>query len=310
MSEGPAVPAPDGEAGDAPGDEAAGQVKQRYESNEAVQRWIRQAEEEAADPAPAAERFLPAFLETHPDRAWILSSLDGFYSLGMITDVIADVRPGKEATVYTCRAHPRTGRKLLAAKVYRPRMFRSLTNDAAYRRNRHVARDTRAERAMRHKTRRGRQMQVSNWIDYEYKVHQAVYDVGADVPRPWAQEGNAVLMDYVGDEESPAPQLREANVDRDEARDLFNCLVDNLRLFLACNVIHGDFSAYNVLYWEGQVTVIDFAQAVDPRTGTESMNFLHRDVDRLCGFFRPLGIDASAGAITTRLWGDFMHGRL
>jgi RIO kinase 1 len=294
---------------DAASDKSASQVKQRFEANEAVQRWLRQTEEEV-DPTPAAERFLPAFLANHPDRAWILSSLDSFYSLGMITDVIADVRPGKEATVYTCRAHPRTDSELLAAKVYRPRMFRSLSNDAAYRRNRHVARDTRAERAMRGKTRRGRQMQVSSWIDYEFKAHEAVYAAGADVPRPWAQEGNAVLMGYVGDEANAAPHLREADVDSSQARQMFDLLIDNVRLFLGCNVIHGDLSAYNILYWEGQLTVIDFAQAVDPRTGTESMNFLHRDIERLCDFFRPLGVDASAGAITARLWSDFVYGRL
>mgnify|MGYP001043397069 CR=1 FL=1 len=267
------------EPGEKREDEPAGQVKQRYESNEAVQRWIRQTEEEAGDPAPAAERFSPAFLEGHHDRAWILSSLDGFYALGLITDVIGDVRPGKEATVYSCR------------------------------RNRHVARDTRGERAMRKKTRHGQQMRVSNWIDYEFKAHQAVYDAGADVPQPWAHEGNAVLMGYVGDEETPASHLREADLDGGEARPLFDLLIDNIRLFLACNVIHGDLSAYNILYWEGQITIIDFAQAVDPRTGTESMNFLYRDVERLCDFFRPFGVDASAGAVAARLWDDFMHGR-
>jgi RIO kinase 1 len=41
--------------------------------------------------------------------------------------------PGKEATVYCCEAHPSTGVEYLAAKVYRPRMFRSLRNDAIYR---------------------------------------------------------------------------------------------------------------------------------------------------------------------------------
>lgn len=285
-------------------------VKQRFEANESVQRWIRQADEEDAEAAPAVERFRPAFLARHHDRAWILSSLNDFYARGLIVDVIGDARPGKEATVYVCRADPRTGQDLLAAKVYRPRMFRSLSNDAAYRRNRHVARDTRSERAMRRKTRRGRQMQVAAWIEYEFAAHTSVYDAGGDVPRPVAQQGNSVLMGYVGDTHNPAPHLREADLGAGQAQDLFDCLMDNVRLFLSCNVVHGDLSAYNVLYWEGKVTVIDFAQAVDPRTGTESMNFLHRDIERLCGFFRPLGVKASAGDLTADLWRDFLHGRL
>jgi hypothetical protein len=55
-------------------------------------------------------------------------------------------------------------------------------------------------------------------------------------------EGNAVLMGYVGDEETPASHLREADLDGGENRPLFDLLIDNIRLFLACNVIHGDLS--------------------------------------------------------------------
>jgi RIO kinase 1 len=305
-----APPAPPEEPG------AGSDVKQRYESNEAVQRWIRQGEGEVdAEPAtpdslPDELRFDPRFLANHRDRAWILSSLGGFHAQGLITDVLGDVRPGKEATVYCCRAHPRTGEQLLAAKIYRPRMFRSLKNDAAYRRNRHTAHDARQDRAMRRKTRRGRQFQVEKWIEYEFEAHQTVYAAGAEVPRPWAQEGNSVLMGFVGEPGAPAPHLREVDIEAAEARELFERLVDNVRLCLACNVIHGDLSAFNILYWDGQVTIIDFAQAVDPRTGSESMSFLHRDVERLCDFFRPLGVDASAGDITARLWEDFLRGRL
>ena len=32
-----------------------------------------------------------------------------------------------------------------------------------------------------------------------------------------------------------------------------------VELFLACDRIHGDLSAYNVLYWQGNVTLIDEA---------------------------------------------------
>ena len=75
MNEEFATPEPTIVPGDPATDEPVGQVKQRFEANEAVQRWIRQTEEEEDDPAPATGRFLPAFLANHPDRAWILSSL-------------------------------------------------------------------------------------------------------------------------------------------------------------------------------------------------------------------------------------------
>jgi catechol 2,3-dioxygenase-like lactoylglutathione lyase family enzyme len=45
---------------------------------------------------------------------------------GQILDVLRRVKGGKEANVYCCRTHPSTGVDLLAAKLYRPRMFRNL----------------------------------------------------------------------------------------------------------------------------------------------------------------------------------------
>ena len=59
-----------------------------------------------------------------------------FYDQELISDIEALVKGGKEANVYRCKAHPATGEKWLAAKVYRPRIFRNLRNDHAYRRGR------------------------------------------------------------------------------------------------------------------------------------------------------------------------------
>ena len=71
------------------------------------------------------------------------------------------------------------------------------------------------------------------------------------------------------DEDDAAPQLRSYRPDPDEAEELFRQVLRNVELFLYRNVIHGDLSAYNILVWEGQATLIDLPQAVHPgRTGT------------------------------------------
>ena len=83
--------------------------------------------------------FNPTFLSSSPDsqeRRWILDALGDFYDGEWITDVLYRVKGGKEATVYCCQAHPLTGRKLLAAKIYRPRQFRKMKNDAIYKEGR------------------------------------------------------------------------------------------------------------------------------------------------------------------------------
>ena len=53
-------------------------------------------------------------------------------------------------------------------------------------------------------------------------------------------------------------------LEQSEAQALFERLLQNLEIMLGCQRVHADLSAYNVLYWEGQLKIIDFPQAVDP----------------------------------------------
>jgi RIO kinase 1 len=104
--------------------------KASYESSSDVQRWLR---EQSFDVQQPDAGFHPTLLASRRDAPWILSSLEPFYKQQLITDVLHEAHSGKEATVYCCKAHTSTGVEYLAAKVYRPRMFRSLRNDAIYR---------------------------------------------------------------------------------------------------------------------------------------------------------------------------------
>ena len=51
---------------------------------------------------------------------------------------------------------------------------------------------------------------------------------------------------------------------QDEARDARGQLFESLRALSAERIVHGDLSAYNMLWWEGRLVIIDFPQAVDP----------------------------------------------
>jgi RIO kinase 1 len=130
------------------------------------------------------------------------------------------------------------------------------------------------------------------------------------VPRPFAQVGNAVLMAYLGDADEPAPRLNEVALTPDEARPLFDRLLYNVELFLAHDRIHGDLSAYNILYWQGAATIIDFAQAVDPRYNEDIYPLLERDIERLCRYFAPYGIVADPRAIASDMWLRYLVGEL
>ena len=292
--------------------------KTSYESSADVQRWLReQGYEDEVQPDSRSSQngqhlpvFNPTLLASRRDAPWILSSLSPFYDQHLIIDVLHEAHSGKEATVYCCKAHPSTGVEYLAAKVYRPRMFRNLRNDAIYRFSR-VQRDeqgqaehgnSRRGSAATRKTERGRAAQVASWIEYEYQTQRLLYAHGADVPRPFAQIGNAVLMEYIGDVDEPAPRLSDVVLKQEEAQSLFDCILHNIELALLHGRIHGDLSAYNVLYWQGAVTLIDFAQAVDPYHNSDVFSLLARDVERTCQYFARYDVKSDAHELAHDIW--------
>ena len=251
------------------------------------------------------------------EQLWISTALERFYDDSLITDVLRMVKGGKEANVYCCQANPSLGMELLAAKIYRPRMLRNLKNDALYREGRAVLdddgkalRDQRSQRAIRKKTRIGSEMSITSWIEHEYRIMESLYQAGADVPEPVAQAGNAILMAYVGEEGSPAPTLSEVTLPRSEAKPLFDRLIENVRLMLERHLVHADLSAYNVLYWEGSVTIIDFPQGVDSLRNRRAFDLLLRDVERLCQYFSRYGVRANARALVGDLWNRYERGRM
>lgn len=290
--------------------------KASFESSSQVQRWLK---EQAYDIEPETEQrqppsFQPTFLAGRRDAPWILSSLTPLYNQKLIKDIVQEVSSGKEATVFCCTAHPDTGAELLAAKVYRPRMFRALRNDAIYRYSR-VQRDeqgqaehgnSRRGSAATRKTEKGRAAQVASWIEYEYLTQRILYEHGGDVPRPFAHIGNTILMEYIGVKEQCASRLSEVILEEEEARPLFDCILRNIELALVHGRIHGDLSEYNILYWNKAVTLIDFAQAVDPYHNSDVFSLFLRDLERTCQYFAQYNVQCNAFQLAREIWSGHM----
>jgi len=256
------------------------------------------------------------------EAGWLMESLRPFFDQELISDVEALVKGGKEANVYRCAAHPATGEKWLAAKVYRPRMFRNLRNDQMYRQGRTTltangvpakASDTRLMRALGKKTAFGQQVAHTSWLMHEFQALELLHDAGGDVPRAFAASENGILMSYVGDGSGAAPALNEIKLDEDEVYALFRKVLDNIALMLRNGRIHGDLSAYNILYWQGAITLIDFPQIANSRvdTGTHVIGsrvnpdaafIFERDVGRICEYFVEQGVRCDPQEITAELW--------
>lgn len=267
--------------------------------------------DEIADPMGLEGGFETTYTPSLYEAEWLMSSLGSFFNLDYITDVLAQVKGGKEASVYRCAAHQSTGYDMLAAKVYRPRMFRQLRNDAMYRQGRTMLNadgkeikenEQRTMRAVDKKSSYGALVQHTSWLMYEFKTMERLHKLGADVPKPIVSSENAILMTYHGDEYMAAPTLNTVRLERKEARRLLETTLNNIEMMLREGFIHGDLSAFNILYWEGNITLIDFPQVVDAHSNDNAYNILLRDVTRVCDYFTRQGANVDPQDVTDRLW--------
>lgn len=237
------------------------------------------------------------------------SSLDSFLNDGHLSEVLHVIEGGKEGIVYCCRGGPLAGADLVAAKVYHPLHRRTFRNDAAYQDDRLRGPAVRRERlAMSKKSKYGRSVQYGTWLSAEFETLTALHRAGADVPSPIALGEGVVLMEYIGDENHAAPRLAQVELERDEARSLFERVLRNVGLLLDRDRIHGDLSPYNILYWNGAITLIDFPQAIDARFNSSARDLLHRDVANVCRYFERCGVRADPNRIASRMWGAYRHG--
>ncbi|MCB8954421.1 MAG: hypothetical protein H6650_20635 [Ardenticatenales bacterium] len=282
--------------------------------------------ERELDPFAFDPTYMRDKKEDNQERMWVIQHLQGFYEEEYITDVLYDVKSGKEASVYVCAAHETLGVPYVAAKIYRPAIFRSLKNDAPYREGRFSSReegqratnllDGRTWRAVKNRSGFGKDFLLGTWISHEYQMMRGLYEAGLHLPEPIGHKGHAILMEYMGDGRTAAPPLHYIRLEDDQAQPLFDQLWQDVVLMLSHDIIHGDFSAYNILYWDGKAKIIDFPQAVNPWYNANAQALLERDVTRLCQYFARYHVMGADGAppdpisMTHELWTRYMDNDL
>ncbi len=131
---------------------------------------------------------------------------------------------------------------------------------------------------------------VDIWVRKEQRNLTRLAKWGLRVPKPLGLQKNVLVMEYLGDETSPFPKLREVKVEDPSP------VYDELLEFLAvtwqkANMVHGDFSPYNILWNdENKAVVIDVGQAV-VQSHPKAQDFLVRDVTRLVEWGKKNGLE-------------------
>ncbi len=207
--------------------------------------------------------------------------LEALLDMGVIDEVIRPLQSGKEAQVYlvTSRGLP------CVAKVYKEPDQRSFKNRADYIEGRKV-RGSREQRAMDKKTKFGKQQVEDAWRATEVETIYRLAAAGVRVPEPLDfVDGVLVMERIVGDDGEPAPRLCDVTLSADEARELFNIVLNEVIRMLCAGIVHGDLSDFNILLSETGPVIIDFPQAIDASASQGARRLLVRDVRNLTHFF-------------------------
>lgn len=132
---------------------------------------------------------------------------------------------------------------------------------------------------------------------------------GVPVPKPMIgpevfdirRAGRVVLMELIGDHEVPAPSLSDVRLEPGPAHGAFEQSVNITERLSALGRAHGDLSTFKLLWWQGQVILIDLPQVVMEDENPNYGEFLQRDAMTLCKSFRKLGVNTDPSEVLARL---------
>jgi len=136
------------------------------------------------------------------------------------------------------------------------------------------------------KIKKGTRNLVNLWAQKEFRNLSQCYESGLSVPRPISLEANVLAMDFIGDDGAPAPLLLEMDVDENDYLESIDFIT---KLYKKTNLIHGDFSEFNIFKTSNGLVFFDFGSAVDVRH-PNSKEFLKRDINNITRFFSKRGV--------------------
>lgn len=150
-------------------------------------------------------------------------------------------------------------------------------------------------------SRRHREL-VNIWVRKEFRNLKRMRKYGLRVPRPISNLKNVLIMEYLGEGEGVSPRLKDVIID--EPYQVFEDLLDFLAInWQTAELVHADFSEYNILWKDGEPWVIDVGQSVT-KQHPHSEEFLVRDVTRLVQWINRQGYNADIGESLLRVLED------
>lgn len=139
----------------------------------------------------------------------------------------------------------------------------------------------------------------------EFTILQKAYRAGVPVPTPAKRVDNMFTMRFLGGEPK-APLLKDIELEQSE--EVAKQAVGLVEKLLETFIVHGDLSQCNLLYWNHQLFMIDFPQAVDFSSKVdrhirleEAKPLLLRDLANLESYFAKYWVQLDAEIEYSRL---------
>jgi len=224
------------------------------------------------------------------------SHLEGLNETGIVDELLHVIKSGKEATVYLGKGKD----GFSAVKIYTELRVRSFRNDGIYRDGRFIG-SQRVEKAIQQGSEFGLNAHQILWVNEEFRQMNYLYKIGIPVPKPIANSGLVIVMEFIGSDGESAPRISDIQLEKSEAEDAFRQSVKILESIVKAGRIHGDFSAYNLLWHNGKVIVIDFPQVIGIQSNPSAKELLRRDVDSFCKSFKKYKLEFNADKLFSNL---------
>ena len=236
-----------------------------------------------------------------PNSKFANSDLNALSKMGFLDELISGIKTGKEASVFLGK----NSEGLVAVKMYTDLRVRSFKRDTAYREGRFIG-DSRIEKAIEQGSQTGLDAHQILWVQEEFRQMKHLHGHGVNVPQAIAVNGISLVMEFIGDENgNPAPRISDLIMEKDEAEEAFRQSVQNLKLIVKSGRVHGDYSAFNILWHNAKAVVIDFPQVMEFKNNRNAYTFLERDVHSLCKSFSKQGVKADEGKVLREVQADY-----
>lgn len=142
---------------------------------------------------------------------------------------------------------------------------------------------------------------IHTWTKKEFSNLTRMHKAGIKVPEPIAFSKNILVMEYLQEEDFPAPMLKDVELKPRYMKFICDKVIEYMDiLHNEIKMVHGDISEFNILISEGFPYLIDVSQSV-PLDHPEARNLLERDINNLVRYFSNNGVEISVDSVKEKL---------